>query len=166
MSILSKVIPHKKDSSLEMSSPSCKTVYGVKIQKLPIARYIQVLQAADNLPELLLGTAFPQAEDLSQLIKEVSALDKAAVLKLIGRLLTVVPTETCKLLSGLLYIPQERLLNPDCDDALSLNELMEIVLAFIEANDYSSFFTLVQSLVQICRPMTVPTQGGIGCSAG
>lgn len=166
MSIISRIIPHKKDNSLEMSSPDYKTLYGVKIKKLSIAKYIKVLKAADNLPTLIFGAAFPDAEGLPDLIKQVSDMDKTAMLKLVGRLLTVVPAEFCKILSDLLDIPEERLLNPDCEGALSLNELMEIILAFIELNDYSDFFTNVQSLKQTCQMIANRTQDATGSSGG
>lgn len=166
MSIFTKIIPHSKDNSLEMSSPSCKKLYGIKIRKLPIAKYIQVLKAVDNIPELIFGAAFPDTADLSQVIAKITEMDKNAMLKLAGRLLTTVPTEACKLLSELLDIPTDRLLNPDCPTALSLTELSEILLAFVEANDYSTFFTSVQSTIRTCQTIANRTQGGTGYNAG
>lgn len=137
----------KKDKSLQMSAPKTTLLYGVKICKLPIARYIKVLAAIDELPSVLIGTAFPDME-LSEVFKALKSLTKDDLPQLLGRLLTKAPTEFCKLISPLLDIPEERFLDAEAADALSLSELAEIFLAFWEANDMAAFFENVRRLKQ------------------
>ena len=102
MSVIER-LARKKDKSLEISAPRSYTLHGVEIHKLSVAEYVEFLRMADSLPELIFGTAFPECDNVADLIDKLAGLDKKAVLQLAGRLLTTVPTEFCKLISKLLY---------------------------------------------------------------
>lgn len=165
MSIFNK-LAHKKDSSLDVSSPRSYVLHGVKIHKLTVAKYVEFLKIADDLPSIIFNNAFPDAENFAQLIDEISRLDKKAILELIGRLLTTVPAEFCKLLANLMEFDEARLLDVNCADALSLNQLVEIITAFIKANDYSDFFIAVQKLIKDYLILTTNTTASGGSNAG
>ena len=102
MSVIER-LTRKKDESLKMSIPKGYMLHGVYIHKLSVAEYVEFLKMADDLPELIFGTAFPECDNVADLIDKLAGLDKKAVLQLAGRLLTTVPTEFCKLISKLLY---------------------------------------------------------------
>lgn len=138
-----------KNKSLKISAPREKELYGVKIRKLPIAKYIRVLRTAEDLPQLLLGKAFP-GQSADEMINYLKHLDKDKLLELLTRLITVVPEEAMKLLSELLDIPQERLLD-DTPDALSPAELLEIVEEFWKINDMTAFFVNARRLAGQAR---------------
>lgn len=138
-----------KNKSLKISAPREKELYGVKIRKLPIAKYIRVLRTAEDLPQLLLGKAFP-GQSADEMINYLKHLDKDKLLELLTRLITVVPEEAMKLLSELLEIPQERLLE-DTPDALSPAELLEIVSEYWEINDMTAFFVNARRLAGQAR---------------
>lgn len=142
----------KKDKSIHMSIPKSYSLYGVTIRKLPIAKYIAVLREVNDLPSLLLGELFPEGSNLNDSLERLQNLDRSTTLALIGRLLKVVPEEFCKILSQLLNIPEERLLDVDCQNPLSLSELAEIIEAFWKVNDMSDFLTTVQSLNRRAAP--------------
>lgn len=165
MNIL-KNICHKKDKSLTVSTPRNYKLYGVEIHKLTIAKYVEFLKIADDLPEIIFNNAFPDCDNIEDLIESISKLDKQAILQLVGRLLTTVPTEFCKLIANLLDFDENRLLDINNDNALTLNELLEIIIAFIEINDYSDFFMSVQQLRQICHQITTNTQEHTGYNGG
>ena len=165
MSVIER-LARKKDKSLEISAPHSYTLHGVEIHKLSVAEYVEFLRMADSLPELIFGTAFPECDNVADVIDKLAGLDKKAVLQLTGRLLTTVPTEFCRLLSSLLGIDEKRLLDVNCDNPLTLNELLEIIVAFAKENDYSDFFTSVQLLKQIFSRTVSPTQENTGCSVG
>lgn len=165
MSIFNR-LAHKKDSSLDVSSPRSYVLHGVKIHKLTVAKYVEFLKIADDLPSIIFNNAFPDAENFAQLIDEISKLDKKAILELVGRLLTTVPSEFCRLLANLLEFDEARLLDVNCADALSLNQLVEIITAFIKANDYSNFFVCVQKLMKDYQNLTTNTTASGGSNAG
>lgn len=142
----------KKDKSIHMSIPKSYSLYGVTIRKLPIAKYIAVLREVNDLPSLLLGELFPEGSNLNDSLERLQNLDRSTTLALIGRLLKIVPEEFCKVLSQLLDISEERLLDVDCENPLSLSELTEIIEAFWKVNDMSDFLMTVQSLSRRAAP--------------
>lgn len=142
----------RKDKSISMSIPKSYTLYGVTITKLPIAKYIAVLREINDLPSLLLGELLPDDGNLVDLLERLQNLDRSTTLALIGRLLKVVPEEFCKVLSQLLDISEERLLDVNCENPLSLSELTEIIEAFWKVNDMSDFLMTVQSLSRRAAP--------------
>ncbi|MCI5655887.1 MAG: hypothetical protein SOT80_06085 [Candidatus Pseudoruminococcus sp.] len=142
----------KKDKSIHMSIPKSYSLYGVTIRKLPIAKYIAVLREVNDLPSLLLGELFPEGSNLNDALERLQNIDRSTTLALIGRLLKIVPEEFCKVLSKLLDISEERLLDVDCENPLSLSELAEIIEAFWKVNDMSDFLMTVQSLSRRAAP--------------
>ena len=142
----------RKDKSIHMSVPKAYTLYGVAVRKLPIAKYIAVLREVDDLPSLLLGELFPEGGSLNDILVQLQNFDKSTTLTLVGRLLKVVPEEFCRILSQLLDIPEERLLDVNCENPLSLSELAEIIEAFWKVNDMSDFLMTVQSLSRRAAP--------------
>ncbi len=157
--MLEKRFHKKKDRSITMSAPKEYELYGVRIHKLPVSKYIRVLQTLEDLPSLLLGEE-ARTGGLNSFLQLFSDPNRDAVAGFVGHLLTVVPGQLCNLLSELLDIPRERLLDNDCGDALSLNELTEVILAFWEMNDMSDFFKTVRRLTG------KPGKANTGSSAG
>lgn len=152
----------KKDKSINMTMPKQKQLYGVEIHKLPIAKYIAVLNTAENLPSLLLNDIYPDVQSFAELGNKLGKMDRDSVLEVLGKLLKTVPAECCNIISELLDIPIERLLDTDCGNPLSLNELLEIIIAFIEINDMTDFFGNVRKL----KTMLTARQTNIGSSGG
>ena len=133
-----------KNKSLNISAPNDTTLYGVRVRKLPIAKYIRFLHTAEELPQLLIGKVFP-GQNVGDIMHYLKSLTKDNLIDLITRLLAVVPEELMGLLSDLLDIPCERLLE-DSPDALSPKELLEIISAFWDLNDMTDFFVTARRL--------------------
>lgn len=150
----------KKDKSLSMSAPESFELYGVTIRKLPMAKYIQVLNALDSLPALLIGEILRDAPEENP-VTYLTSLKQEELTAILFRLMSVLPEQVCKLASTLLDIPENRLLDPDATDALSLGEFAEIIYAFYEMNDLSGFFGTVRRL-----KTAVTSAQNTGSSAG
>lgn len=146
-----------KNKSVDMSKPEERVVHGITVRKLPIGRYVKFLQTTNNLASFLLGDVFPGAENVSGLIAEIMALDRAALFDVLGKLIVSVPDKVCTLAAELLDV------DPDVVCNLSPTELTDVLLAFEEKNDLSSFFTNVRSLKQI---MSAQKPVSIGSNAG
>ena len=142
----------RKDKSISMSIPKSYTLYGVTITKLPIAKYIAVLREINELPILLLDELLPDGGNLIDLLENLQSFNRDTILSLCSRLMKVVPEEFCKILSQLLNISEERLLDVNCKNPLSLSELAEIIEAFWKVNDMSDFFMTVQSMSRKATP--------------
>ena len=149
---------HNKDKSLKISAPKEKTLYGVKIRKLPMGKYIKFLQTAEELPQLLVGKMFPN-EDIRGIAQYLKELDGEKLPELLTKLMTVIPNELMGLISELLDIPIERL-TEDTPEGLSLSELMEIVTEFWELNDMSGFFANARRLAGKVKAATIGSSVG------
>ena len=136
----------KNDKSIDMSMPPEKELYGVKIVKLTVARYIKVLNALETLPKILTDMIIPDKSGIDELLTSLAKGDKGFLERLFTGLLISAPTEICKLISALLDIPLERMLEEDSDNPLSPTELIEILMAFWEKNDMTDFFVNVRRL--------------------
>ena len=146
-----------KNKSIKMTLPKTKELHGVKIVKLPVARYINALDTLENLPSVLIKSVLPEMGGLSEILKQFQTGNFDIIEKIIIQLLKTVPREFCKLLSELLCIPEERLLDADCKNALSLNDLIEIVIEFWKLNDMTDFFMNVQRFKELTAPKTANT---------
>ncbi len=142
----------KRDKSLELTVPKEYELYGVRVRKLPVGKYVEYLKKADDLPYVLMSKVFPDVNNFGDLLAKLLELDRTASLRVLGNLLKTAPEQLCLLLSELLDIPLERLTDPECENALALNELMEIVVKFVELNDYSDFFGNVRRLRELTAP--------------
>lgn len=158
--VLSKLL-HRSDPSLSMSAPKQLTLYGVAVRKLPIGKYVQVLRTLEDAPEIILGEAFPECGTMQELLKEIAGLDKNGMLRLLSRLLAIVPEQVCRLLSALFDIPEERLLSAQAADALSLGELAEILEAFWKLNDMTDFFGTVRRLTATADKKSTGSSDGL-----
>ncbi len=151
-------IKKDRNKSLQISAPKEKNLYGVCIRKLPIAKYISFLRAAEELPQILIGKMFPDT-GVNGIVEYLKGLDKDKVFDLLTRLLAVVPEELMGLLSELLDIPKERL-TEDTPSSLSLAELLEIISAFWELNDMSGFFVTARRLAGKMKAATIGSRVG------
>lgn len=153
-----------KDKSIKMSLPRCRELYGVKIVKLPIARYVSALSTMENLPHIIASELLPETESIEELLEKLTAADSETIETVTVKLITTIPKELCRLLSELLDIPEERLLDKNCKNPLLPNELAEIITAFWEVNDMSDFFGNVRKLK---KRLTARNQtANIGYSGG
>ncbi len=144
----------KKDKSLKISAARPQTLHGVKIYKLPIKKYIQVLKTFDDIPQIILGKAFPDM-GASEIFSHLKTLDKDGLLKLMGRLLTVVPDEAFNILSELLDIPREQL------DEMGLSEITEVLVAFWKVNDMTAFFVNARQLMAGVKGQITGSSAGL-----
>ena len=148
----------RKNRSLEISAPKDKIIHGVYVRKLPICKYIKLLHAMEELPQLLIGKAFP-GKGVDDMFKYFANLSKDGFMELISRLLAVVPEELMKLLSELLEIPIERLLE-DRPDALSPKELLDVICYFWDLNDMTDFFENARQLAGRLKAANIGSSAG------
>lgn len=126
-----------------MSVPLEKEMYGVKIKKLPNGQYIKALATVQNLPQILLENCFPNIDTDEDIVKSIMELDKDKLLIMAGKLIQVIPEQFLKIVSNLLDIPFEKLMNE-----LSPNETLDILEAYWKMNDLSVFFEKLKGMVK------------------
>ena len=88
---------HKEDPSLKMSFPQEETLYGVRIRKLPVGKYLQAMNAIEGLPAALMKALFPNGQSLEQMLAVFSQLNTEGAAAILSRLLGTLPEEFCLL---------------------------------------------------------------------
>ncbi len=135
-----------KDKSLKMSLDRPKTLYGVKIEKLPVGRYLDAMRSITDPINTILETMYP-GKNLDEIMESFGKTASGDFRKNILDMILSAPTAMCEIIGTVLGIPTERLTG-EGEDALSLNELIEILIAFWDKNDLSGFFARGRILIQ------------------
>ena len=124
----------QKDRSIGASRPRSRTVHGIEIRKMPVGRYLVVMQRLGGVLADLLDAAFP-GQTPGQIIEGLTALTPSQFREIAIRLLGVLPeqalTIVCAILDADLRLVKDR---------LTPNELLEVWTAFWQMNDLSAFF--------------------------
>lgn len=149
----------KKDKSIKLSMPGTRKLYGVKIAKLPLGRYVRALNSLEKLPEILAEALMPGCEDLSEVLEKLFSADRETVRSVFYAAIVKLPYELCRFIAALLDVPVKQLL-----DDLTPVQLSEILIAVWEINDISDFFTNVRKLMELTAPEK--KQANTGYSAG
>lgn len=147
----------KKDKSIDMSIPQADELYGIKIVKLPVAKYIKVLNTLENLPQIINCIIFPE-NDSENIIAKLASGDENLIKHFFANLLISAPTEICKLISELFDIPLERMLDEKCSSPLFPSEITEILIKFWEKNDMTDFFVNVRKLGKMLTARKMKTK--------
>ncbi len=139
----------EKPTSISMSLPKSVTVRGYEIKKMPLGAFLQATEALQDLPLRLMAAAFP-GEDLGGVLGHLKTLDKDGLVQLLLRGVAAVPAQVIPLFAQLSGIPQESLLQ---DEAVGLDGLMEMILAWIEVNGLENFMGSVRTLTGKLRAL-------------
>lgn len=124
-----------KKTSATLSIPMSETVRGYKIERLPLGKYMQALEALRSAPEAIMQACFP-GMDAAQILARLKVLDKDALIALMMRAIAVVPGEAVNLLSLLTGVSQAALLD---DAAIGLDGAAEMLEAFWRLNGIENF---------------------------
>lgn len=124
-----------KKTSAALSIPMSETVRGYKIERLPLGKYMQALEALRSAPEAIMQACFP-GMDAAQILARLKVLDKDALIALMMRAIAVVPGEAVNLLSLLTGVSQAALLD---DAAIGLDGAAEMLEAFWRLNGIENF---------------------------
>ena len=125
----------EKKTSAALSIPMSETVRGYKIERLPLGKYMQALEALRSAPEAIMQACFP-GMDAAQILAQLKVLDKDALIALMMRAIAVVPGEAVNLLSLLTGVSQAALLD---DAAIGLDGAAEMLEAFWRLNGIENF---------------------------
>lgn len=145
----------KNDKSVTMSTPSVKMVHGIEIKKVPVGRYVLLMKHMEDFPMMILQQCFPDGQSAFTSMKDMSPND---LVRLLGKLLTVLPDETITALCEILDVDKEIILNN-----LTPNELLEVARAFWKMNDMNDFFGFVWGLIKnkLLTPNTGSSAGSL-----
>lgn len=129
-------------TSVQLSLEKSRTVRGYEIRRLPLGRYLEVVEETKALPARLMEACYP-GKTAMQVLEELKTIDTDGVTALFTRLMTAMPGTAAHLLSVLTGIDEEKLLN---DEDVGLDGAAELLEAFLEINRIENFIRAVRNL--------------------
>lgn len=124
------------------SLPNKKKVHGYVIEKYPCGKYIKALNIIAELPTTLAKEIFPD-KNIENIINDFTKINEEMLGEMLGKVIAVIPEKAFAIISEITDIPYE-----DFMEKLSPNEVMDIMQAVWEVNDFASFFHQVKSVVK------------------
>ena len=143
-----------KDRSIGVSRPRTREIHGVTIKKMPVGRYLDVMQGMGGILADLLDAAFP-GKTPGQIIQDLTVLKPSEFRDIAVRLLAVLPDEALRIISSILGADLKFV-----REQLTPNELIQVWAAFWEMNDLSSFFQSVRKVLPAALSTAKPQPGG------
>ena len=143
------------NDSFSLSRPQSVIVHGIKVDKAPIGRYLDLTKRLPNIVMEVLDATFPdmKPDDILHLLSTASD-DQRVIRDIITRLLAVAPEKAMEIACGILGASMKDL----C--ALTPSEFLDVVEAFGKLNDYRDFFQHVRRAAEAVRHPNTPSKGG------
>lgn len=132
-------------ASIDLSLPAARTVRGYEIGRMPIGRFLRAARRIDGLPREVLARLFPEAEDA---VRALASLDRAGLIGLCARALTVLPDEAVRVFAELAGLDEQALRD---DPNVGLDGLMEMIGAWMEVNNLENFMSAARALWRRAR---------------
>lgn len=132
-----------KDKS-SLSLGKSKVIYGYEVKKMPIGAYLKAMERIKNMPEDFIETCFP-GQSLQEVFDSLTKLDEIDLKRLILSVMTTAPKYAIALISELIEVDEEQLIN---DENIGINGIIDLCIAFIEVNKLGEAFAGVKELRQ------------------
>ena len=132
-------------ASVDLSLPRPRMVRGYEIGRMPIGRFLRAAQRIDGLPQEVLARLFPDSQDA---VRALASLDRAGLIGLCARALTVLPDEAVRVFAELAGLDEQALRD---DPGVGLDGLLEMIEAWLEVNNLENFIRAARALWQRAR---------------
>ena len=132
-------------TSVDLSLPKARKVRGYTIERMPIGRFLAATRRLDEVPGQVLRRLFPGAEDA---VRALASLDRAGLIGLCARALTVLPDEAVRVFAELAGLDEKALRD---DPNVGLDGLLEMIEAWMEVNNLENFIGAARALWRRAR---------------
>ena len=125
--------------------PAARTVRGYELGRRPIGRFLRAARRIDGVPKEVLARLFPDAEDA---VRALASLDRAGLIGLCARAVTVLPDEAVRVFAELAGLDEKALRD---DPNVGLDGLLEMIEAWMEVNNLENFIGAARALWRRAR---------------
>lgn len=126
-------------TSESLSLNKTKKIHGVEIKKMPCGKYFEALQTLKDLPEDFIKELSDNGQDFK--LSEMFTMEN--IMKLVTKLLIILPDFTFRFLSTLMDIDEDIIRNQ-----FTPKELLDIVKEFWKLNELESFFDQMKPIMK------------------
>ena len=137
-----------------LSLGNSKTMYGIKIRKLPIGKYLELIKKVNVLGKDLLEKGFNN-KSIEEILNNIINLDKIELIKLMESAFNTAPELVMDFLADILEVDKEKLMD---NEEIGLYELIEIVEEFIKINNLGKLIQKLKKWINIL-PMKIENTG-------
>jgi len=124
-----------------LSLPQRKELYGIKIEKLPIGRYIEAIESFENLPQILIKEVFPDSTP-DEVLQKLKRMNEDMLIEIAGNMFKTIPEQLLKFISKLLKCDYDYLYNN-----ITPSQLLEVLTELWKMNDVSNFINALKKAV-------------------
>ncbi len=137
-----------------LSLANSKTMYGIKIRKLPIGKYLELTKKVNVLSKDLIEKCFNN-KSIEEILNNLSNIDKDELINLFNGLFNTSPDLVIDFMADILEVDKDKLIN---NDEIGLYELIEIIETFIELNNLGKLVEKFKKLIKT-KPMKIQDIG-------
>lgn len=137
-----------------LSLGNSKTMYGIKIRKLPIGKYLELIKKVNVLGKDLLEKGFNN-KSIEKILDIIINLDKIELIKLMESAFNTAPQLIIDFMVDILEVDKEKLIN---NEEIGLYEFVEIVEEFIKLNNLGKLILKLKKWLNIV-PMKIQNTG-------
>lgn len=138
------------------------TVRGYEIKRLPLGKYLEMIEMMKALPATLMQACFP-GKSAMEILFELKNIDAAMLGEISVRAMAAAPAEAVKILAHCTGIDEEALLS---DENVGLDGAAEMAEAVYELNQLGNFTQALVRLIGKARESAkkngTPTDGSRG----
>lgn len=133
-------------------------VRGYTIKRLPLGRYLEMLEMLRETPEMLIKACFP-GQSAAQVLAQLKRIDASMLSEIMMRAMTAAPAEAVRLLAYCTGIDEKTLLE---DENIGLDGAMEMAEACYEINQLGNFMQAAGRLAAKAKKSLTRTDGSRG----
>lgn len=133
-------------------------VRGYTIRRLPLGRYLEMVEMLRETPEKVIKACFP-GQSAAQVLAQLKRIDAAMLSDITMRAMTAAPAEAVRLLSYCTGIDEKTLLE---DEGIGLDGAMEMAEACYELNQLGNFMQAAARLAAKAKESMTRTDGSRG----
>ena len=137
-----------------LSLGNSKTIYGIKIRKLPIGKYLELIKKVNVLGKDLLEKGFNN-KSIEKILDIIINLDKIELIKLMESAFNTAPQLIIDFMVDILEVDKEKLMN---NEEIGLYEFVEIIEEFIKINNLGKLILKLKKWLNIV-PMKIQNTG-------
>lgn len=117
-------------NSIEKSLPLSKKIHGIEVKKMPLGKYLKVLQLIQDLPKEIFKVLYPDKTAEEALI-EMGDITFDKVLDLLPKLIALLPDKMLDIVSQILDVDRKHL-----EESMTPLELIEVMQEFVKMNKF------------------------------
>ncbi len=128
-----------------LSLNNSKTMYGIKIKKLPLGKYLELTKKVNILFNDLFEKGFSN-KSIEEILESIININKEELINLFNGIFKIAPDLLIDFIVDVLEVDKNKFIN---NDEIGLYELTEIIETFIEINNLGKLMPKLKKVISM-----------------